>query len=139
MKMPISEIIDRYTITLLKSERTSEDVQQEMDAYRQEIDKYDSAAQFVDKLKEVNGKIWDLEAEGGREDTEKPSKQVLLKMGEIAIAVRYWNRVRNGIKAQIVEDYAEGFKEIKTNYTKTDYGWKASSIQKFGKTNHYEN
>ena len=29
MKMPISEILDRYTITKLKSERTDEDVQEE--------------------------------------------------------------------------------------------------------------
>ena len=29
MKMPVSEIVDRYTITLLKSERTDEDVQEE--------------------------------------------------------------------------------------------------------------
>ena len=29
MKMPLSEIIDRYTITLLKSQRTDEDVSEE--------------------------------------------------------------------------------------------------------------
>ena len=40
MKMPLSEIIDRYTITKLKSERTSEDVSDELEAYSQEIDKY---------------------------------------------------------------------------------------------------
>ena len=37
MKMPTSEIIDRYTITLLKSERTDEDVSKELDAYKKEL------------------------------------------------------------------------------------------------------
>ena len=36
MKMPTSEIIDRYTITLLKSERTDEDVSEELEAYKKE-------------------------------------------------------------------------------------------------------
>jgi hypothetical protein len=59
MKMPLSEIIDRYTITLLKSERTDENVNEELQAYKKELP-----------------------------DTE----------------------------------FAEGFKEIKVNYTKVDYG-----------------
>ena len=36
MKMPISEIIDRYTITKLKTERTDEDVSDELNSYRGE-------------------------------------------------------------------------------------------------------
>ena len=39
MKMPTSEIIDRYTITLLKSERTDEDVSEELEAYKKELPK----------------------------------------------------------------------------------------------------
>jgi hypothetical protein len=123
MKMPISEIIDRYTITLLKKERTSHDVEQEIEAYKREIDSYPDVDKFVNSLKAVNAKIWDLETEGGREDTEEPSNDTLIKMGKISISVRYWNRVRNGIKADIVDMFSEGFKEIKTNYSKTGYGW----------------
>ena len=33
MKMPISEIIDRYTITKLKSEKTSENVVEELNFF----------------------------------------------------------------------------------------------------------
>ena len=40
MKMPISEIIDRYTITKLKSERTKENVQDELKSYSKEIEQY---------------------------------------------------------------------------------------------------
>lgn len=127
MKMPISEIIDRYTITLLKTERTSEDVSEEMDAYKNEIDKYPDTQIYVNKLLEANGTIWDLETEGGREEVSQPDNKQFIKMGKIAVSVRHWNRIRNGIKAEIVEQYSEGFKEIKTNYTKTNYGWNSST------------
>ena len=40
MKMPISEIIDRYTITKLKSERTSENVSEELRVYEHELQEY---------------------------------------------------------------------------------------------------
>ena len=125
--MPISEIIDRYTITLLKTERTSEDVSEEMDAYKNEIDKYPDTQIYVNKLLEANGTIWDLVSEGGREEVSQPDNKQFIKMGKIAVSVRHWNRIRNGIKAEIVEQYSEGFKEIKTNYTKTNYGWNSST------------
>ena len=108
---------------MLKKERTDYDVKSEIDAYKKEIDTYAEVDVFVEKLKEINGKIWDLESEGGREDTLEPSDDVLIKIGKIAIAVRHWNRVRNGVKEDIIEKFSEGFKEIKINYTKTDYGW----------------
>ena len=36
MKMPMSEILDRYTITMLKSERTGNDVSEELRTYKEE-------------------------------------------------------------------------------------------------------
>ena len=129
MKMPISEIIDRYTITLLKQEKgCEEDISEEVNAYKQEIDKYgsldsdSSLVNFIKRLKQANEKIWDLEVEGGRAQ-ELEGNLSYEKIGRVAVQVRYWNRVRNGIKAEIVEKFREGFKEIKTNYTKTNYGW----------------
>ena len=47
MKMPLSEIIDRYTITLLKSQRTEEDVAEELNAYKKEIPEGDSVEVFI--------------------------------------------------------------------------------------------
>lgn len=127
--MPISEIIDRYTITLLKQEKgCEEDISEEVSAYKQEIDRYSSSdsdsslSDFVQRLKQANEKIWDLEVEGGRAQ-ELEGNLSYEKIGRVAVQVRYWNRVRNGIKAEIVEKFKEGFKEIKTNYTKTNYGW----------------
>ena len=55
MKMPTSEIIDRYTITLLKSERTDEDVSEELEAYQKELPNTDSVQTFIDRMYEING------------------------------------------------------------------------------------
>jgi hypothetical protein len=63
MKMPISEIIDRYTISKLKSERTSEDVSHEVNSYSEEISQYNAeeVTPYVEKMYEINGTLWDYE------------------------------------------------------------------------------
>ena len=61
--MPLSEIIDRYTITLLKSERTDEDVSEELAAYKKELPGNGIAQTFIDRMYEINGKIWETEAD----------------------------------------------------------------------------
>ena len=115
--MPLSEIIDRYTITLLKSERTDENVSEELAAYKKELPDSDIAHTFINRMYEINGKIW--ETEGNiRKGVDMPLEEV----GRLAIKVRELNQVRNGIKGEIVDEFAEGFKEIKVNYKKVDYG-----------------
>ena len=116
--MPISEILDRYTISKLKSERTSENVSEELQAYRAEIDKYDiDLSEYVNRLYEINGKLWNTEA-AIRNRENLP----LEKVGELAIKVRDLNCARNAVKAELVDKFSEGFKEIKINYKKVDYG-----------------
>ena len=67
MKMPLSEILDRYTITKLKSERTNEDVFDELRTYKTEIDNPDyierssQIVSFIDRLYGINGQLWDTE------------------------------------------------------------------------------
>jgi len=113
MKMPTSEIIDRYTITLLKSERTDE----ELDAYKKELPDSNTVQTFIDRMYEINGKIWETEG-----DIRKGVDMPLEEVGRLAIKVRELNQIRNGIKGEIVDEFAEGFKEIKVNYKKVDYG-----------------
>ena len=118
--MPISEIIDRYTITLLKSERTTEDVSEELNCYKEEITMYEKerdVSSYIKRMHKINGKIWETESEI-RKGIELPLETV----GKLALKVRDLNRTRNGIKAEIVNEFHEGFKEIKINYTKVDYG-----------------
>ena len=117
MKMPLSEIIDRYTITLLKSQRTDEDVSEELSANKKEIPDGDSVNTFIDRMYEINGKIWDTEG-----DIRRGVDMPLEEVGRLALIVRDLNQIRNGIKGEIVDEFAEGFKEIKVNYRKVDYG-----------------
>ena len=122
MKMPLSEILDRYTITKLKSERTNEDVSDELRTYKKEIDNPDYVERsnqiisFIDRLYEINGELWDTEG-----DIRKGVEMPLEEIGRLALKVRDLNCIRNEIKAEIVDAFAEGFKEIKINYKKIDY------------------
>ena len=121
--MPISEIIDRYTITKIKSERTDEDVSDELRAYKYEInspdyaEKYSLITSFIDKLYKMNAQLWDTE-----KDIRNGVDMPLEEIGKLALTVRDLNSQRNAIKAEIVETFSEGFKEIKINYQKIDYG-----------------
>ena len=121
--MPLSEILDRYTITKLKSERTNEDVSEELKTYKREIDNLDYVEKsnhivsFIDRLYEINGKLWDTEG-----DIRKGVDMALEEIGRLALKVRDLNCKRNEIKAEVVDTFSEGFKEIKINYKKIDYG-----------------
>jgi hypothetical protein len=123
MKMPLSEILDRYTITKLKSERTNEDVSDELRTYKKEVDNPDYVERsnqiisFIDRLYEINGELWDTEG-----DIRKGVEMPLEEIGRLALKVRDLNCIRNEIKAEIVDTFAEGFKEIKNNKKKIDYG-----------------
>ena len=118
MKMPISEIIDRYTITKLKSERTNEDVAEELSFYKNELDLYKiNLDKYIKLMYNINGKIWDTEA-----DIRKGTNLPLEEIGQLALQVRDLNCERNSIKADIVDEFSEGFKEIKINYKKINYG-----------------
>ena len=121
--MPLSEILDRYTITKLKSERTNEDVSEELKTYKAEIDKpiysekSNQIISFIDRLYEINGQLWDTEKDI-RNGVDMPLEEV----GRLALKVRDLNCTRNEIKGEVVDIFAEGFKEIKINYKKIDYG-----------------
>ena len=121
--MPLPEILDRYTITKLKSERTSEDVSDELTTYKKEIEnpdyvsKLNQIVSFIDRLYEINGKLWDTEG-----DIRMGVDMPLEEIGRLALKVRDLNCKRNEIKAEIVDTFSEGFKELKINYKKIDYG-----------------
>ena len=130
MKMPISEIIDRYTITKLKTERTDEDVSDELNSYRTEIDKYKiDVEEYINRMYEINGTLWNYEtrmrklmdSRNGTGPIVDANDLPLVEIGKLALLVRDLNGTRNGLKSEIVEKFSEGFKDIKINYVKTDY------------------
>jgi len=114
MKMPISEIADRYSITLLKSERIEGvNLTDELNTYREELNKYDGIQDYITRLYQINGEIWDLES-----DIRKGKENILglEEVGRRAIMIRGKNKIRVGIKNEMVEKYEEGFKDIKMNH-----------------------
>ena len=128
--MPISEIIDRYTITKLKTERTDEDVSGELNSYREEIDKYKiDVEEYINRMYKINGALWNYETQmrklmdskNGTGPIVDANELPLEEIGKLALLVRDINGTRNGLKSEIVEKFSEGFKDIKINYVKTDY------------------
>lgn len=115
MKMPASEMADRLSIAILKNERTNEDMSNEIMTYARELDGqlYPLVGSYIEKLKEVNGKIWDLEADirAGKEN-----ELGLEEVGRRAIEIRKLNKIRVGYKNEMVELYKEGFRDIKINH-----------------------
>lgn len=115
MKMPASEMADRLSIAILKHERTNNDMTSEIETYWKYLKarEYSNIEEFVEKLKEVNGRIWDLEADIRQ---GKEAELGLEEVGRRAIAIRGLNKIRVGYKNEMVELYSEGFKDIKVNH-----------------------
>lgn len=110
--MPASEMADRLSIAILKHQRTDNDMSDEINSYKTELSSYE-VSDFIDKLVEINGKIWDLEADirAGKE-----GELGLEEVGRRAIAIRGFNKIRVGYKNEMVEKFNEGFKDIKVNH-----------------------
>jgi len=113
MKMPISEIADRYSIAILKKERANADNSGEISSLNNEIKNYPNIDRYIEKLIEINGKIWDLESDI-RKGKEK--ELGLEEVGRRAIEIRGFNKIRVGYKNEMVNLYGEGFEDIKMNH-----------------------
>lgn len=113
MKMPISEIADRYSIALLKKARANADNDIEIDTLKFEIDQYQGVLEYVEKLLDVNAKIWDLESDIRK---GKENELGLEEVGRRAIAIRGLNKIRVSYKNEMVKKYEEGFEDIKMNH-----------------------
>ena len=111
--MPISEIADRYSIAILKKERAAAENDLEIQTLNEELSKYDGALDFVNKLKEINGKIWDLESDIRK---GKENELGLEEVGRRAIQIREFNKIRVQYKNEMVQIFGEGFEDIKMNH-----------------------
>ncbi len=113
MEMTIAEIADRYSICLLKQERTDLNVDNELAYYKEELDQFPDVWLAVTMLYVVNGSIWDLEFDIRRGKEEELG---LEEVGRRAIKIREFNKERITIKNQINEKYNQGFKELKKDH-----------------------
>ena len=122
MKMPIGEILDRYSIAVLKKERAKADNDIELIDLLKEIEDYrQKDSEFINhkinQLIEINGMIWDLESDirKGRE-----GELGLEEVGRRAIKIREFNKIRVGYKNDVVEVFGEGYKDIKMNHASSN-------------------
>lgn len=110
-------MLDRYSILLLKKERLPENAEVQAECGRFEADikgRSDQAyiAKHVALLKEVNGKIWDLESDIRK---GKEGQLGLEEVGRRALAIRHHNAERVKIKNVVAKELGE-FEEVKVDH-----------------------
>ena len=101
MKTSIGEIVDRYSICKLKSERLQLDLSQEINELTSEMNLYNGLDEYINELYKVNGNIWDLES-----DIRKCNEAILglEEIGRRALKIRDFNNIRVSIKNKINSD-----------------------------------
>jgi hypothetical protein len=112
MKFPVIEIVDRYTIALVKHEKTNGANQEELDFYLEQMKQanIDPLNAKVIELIEHHAYIWSLE------DDIKKGRADSLPMDEIgrrALQVRDVMRERVRLKNELAELYNDPIREIK--------------------------
>jgi hypothetical protein len=118
MKVSLSDVLDRYSIAVLKRDRANADNLEEIKLLENEIENYkENNFEVVKKtiidLLDINGQIWDLESD------IRLGKENILGLEEVgrrAIKIRDLNKIRITHKNKIVELFKEGFKDIKVNH-----------------------
>ena len=119
--MPMSELCDRLTISMLKLKRlTAEEadhvaLQQQIDYYNRGIDTTDwQLLQLLAELVEVNGQIWDAEHSIRKGlDDHSPMDEI----GRRALVIRDINMRRIAIKNRIAQHTQQAeFTDVKMNY-----------------------
>lgn len=117
MEMPLNEMIDRCSILALKRERLPENEKlvAECERFESELGKHvdqDTIKKHFALLKEVNGKIWDLESDIRK---GKEGALGLEEVGRRALAIRDLNAERIRLKNVIAEELGE-FGDIKVDH-----------------------
>ena len=117
MEMPLSDMLDRYSILLLKKERLPEnrEVLEECARFEADLGKRNDRP-YIEKhialLKEVNGRIWDLESDIRK---GKEGALGLEEVGRRALAIRDQNAERVRLKNIVARERGE-FEEIKVDH-----------------------
>lgn len=119
METPLDEILDKMSIIKLKIERIGEPhLKKQYEEYKKAIKEFENKGMVIkkewfDDLSEINGKMWDLEADIRKGKEEELG---LEEVGRRAIAIRDFNKQRIAVKNKIVEETGIGFKDVKENH-----------------------
>lgn len=115
MKFPVIELVDRYTIAIVKHERTQGANQAELDFYTRQMQELDinSIRHLLDQLTEIHRQIWNLE-----DDFKKyrESNYDLTGVGKRSLIIRDYNQARVRFKNQIADAVGSSVKEIKQDH-----------------------
>jgi len=118
MKVPPTEVLDRFTIVKLKSEKIGgKDIQRELEEYEEAIEDFRKIGvvikqEWIDRLYEGNGAQWDLENKMRKAKDNGPD---LMKMGRLHIEIQKLNKKRTAVKNEIAEATEMGFRDIDVN------------------------
>jgi|SRR3989344_602815 len=126
LKMSLGEVIDRYTIIKLKTERTNgltpdqilyekPNLERELGLYKKAIDEYRKEGikvnnKWITGLYKINARCWDIEADIR---LGKDKKLGLEKIGKVAMVLRRFAQKRIDLKNEIALKSGTGFKEVK--------------------------
>ena len=90
-----------------------EDLSNQLAVLKAELDRYKGIESFVNRLYKINGECWDMESEIRK---GKEGELGLEEVGRRTLTLRDKNKIRVGIKNEIVREYGEGFEDIKMNH-----------------------
>ncbi len=128
MRMPLAEVIDRYSILKLKLERlvkTNKEPELIQKIIKKEFEIYTHALkefvlegivvkpEWIKKLYKINGRTWDLEADIRQ---GKEGKLGLEEVGRRALKIRDINKERVEMKNYITKKTRSGYLEIKVDH-----------------------
>lgn len=117
MQFPIHELLDRYSIFMLKKEQIGgEDMQKACDEHAKALFEHNKKhgelnPNWLLKLYNINSEIWKLEA-----DIRSAKITDLAEIGRRALKIREANKKRITIKNSIIEATGIGVKDIKINH-----------------------
>lgn len=114
-QFPIIELVDRYTIAIVKHEKTSGANQAELDFYQREMNKLDTSLiqQELDDLVDLHKRIWAMEDDFKKCRVDGVD---LAEIGRRALAVRDLNNSRIKYKNAIAEKLQDPVREIKKDH-----------------------
>lgn len=115
MKFPVIELVDRYTIAIVKHQRTCGANQAELDFYLEQIKFLDveKIQAYIDQLVQIHNNIWDLE-----DDFKKyrDSNYSLEEIGRRSLIIRDYNQQRVAYKNKIAAAVDCTVREIKQDH-----------------------
>ena len=136
MQRDVGDVLDRWSISRLKSERIGNDENmKEYEAFSQEMKmigerfpEYDWQ-QISKQMYDINDFIWQLESglKSGKEALANPTyildqsnKEALANIGATTILIRNFNHLRVGFKNIINRLVGTGFQDIKSDHLSED-------------------